>query len=166
MAYIPLRSEKSVSELVDKVYSNLSDKDRKAAEAAIIKANPALKDMSNLKRGTLITIPKVKNLKPKKTRSVTDPDGDLVEDYVQRLDAFSEMLAKNNALRDQQQKESQAVLKKSDVKKILDSSDEAKQVVEQLQQHISEDGKIRKEIETATSKFFKDLQKDLEKLMK
>jgi len=166
MAYIPLRSEKSLTELVDKVYSNLSATEREAAEAAMLKENPVLKEFSTIKRGTLIRIPQVKDIQPKRTRSIADPDGDLVDDYVQRLEIFSDALSKNNAMRNSEQKNAQAVLKKAAVKKILDTSPEASQLAEQLAQHISEDSKRRKGLETDSKKAFDTLRKDLEKLMR
>jgi len=166
MAYIPLRTEKSVTELVNKVYSNLADKDRIKAEAAMIKENPALKNFANLKRGTLIRIPEIKNVKRKKTRSVSDPDGELMEDYLERLEVFSETLAKNNDIKDDEQKETQSILKKSAINKLLNEDAEAKKIASDLKKHISEDTKKRKETESQSKKAFSQLKKDLEKFLK
>ena len=166
MAYIPLRSEKSVTELVDKVYSNLSAKDRKAAEAAMIKENPTLKNFTNLKRGTLIRIPEVKNVKRKKTRSISDPDGELLDDFMERLEVFSETLAKNNDARDKEQKTAQSILKKSAISKIINTDPNAKKVASDLKKHMTNDTKKRKEIETDSKKVFIKLKNDLEKIMK
>ena len=166
MAYIPLRSEKSVTELVNKVYSNLADKDRKKAEEAMIKENPALKNFANLKRGTLIRIPEVKNVKRKKTRSVSDPDGELLDDFLERLEMFSETLKKNNDARDEEQKAAQSILKKSAISKIINTDSDAKKVASDLKKHMTDDAKNRKETESQSKKAFSQLKQDLEKLLK
>lgn len=166
MAYIPLRSEKSVTELVDKVYSNLSAKDRKVAEAAIIKENPTLKNFTNLKRGTLIRIPEVKNIKRKKTRSISDPDGELLDDFMERLEMFSETLAKNNDARDKEQKAAQSILKKAAISKIINSDPNAKKVASDFKKHMTEDIKKRQEIETDSKKAITKLKNNLKKIMK
>lgn len=166
MAYISIRSEKSISELADKVYSNLSAANRRAAEEALVKENPALKDIRKLKRGTLIRIPDIKNIKRKNTRSVADPDSELLEEYVEQLKAFSTSLEKNHDTRNKEQKATQAVLKKSNITKLINTNPDAKKVAAGLKKHVDEDIKNRKQVLSDYKQAFKSLKKDLDKLLK
>ena len=79
MKYILLRDEKSLSEIADKAYKGLADKDRASAEQALLKANSNLKSLSGVSKGTMIRVPPLKRA-GFNARSVVDP--------VQQITAF------------------------------------------------------------------------------
>ena len=166
MAFIPLRTEKSITEIADKVFGNLSETNRTQAEAALIKENPALKNFSDLKPGTLIRIPKVPDLKQRNTRSISDPEGDLVKEYMDQLKSFSDSLQNNNEKLQKQQREAIALLKKEEISALINKNPQASKLSEQLQQHIDEDTKNRKQLISDHEVAIKALKADLEKLLK
>lgn len=164
MAYIPLRSEKSISDLTEKLFKGLTPEKRKTAEAALLKENPKLINFSQLKPGTLLRIPKIKGLARKKTRSVADPEEDLMDEFLERLDIFNKNLIADNAKKDKEQKVMQGILKKAAISKLIAGDEQAKKTAESLKQNLAADTKKRKETEKDSKNMLGILKKDLEKI--
>jgi hypothetical protein len=70
-----IQNEKSVSEIVARVYGIKSDDSRAAAaEKALLAANPHLKDPRNLPTGTPVVVPEIPGLHSRST-ATSDPKG-------------------------------------------------------------------------------------------
>ena len=60
MPFIMYKGERKVADLIGRAYrTELSPADAKRAEAALLAANPALANLSNVKEGALLTIPDI-----------------------------------------------------------------------------------------------------------
>jgi hypothetical protein len=88
MRYLVLERETTVSEIAGKAYRDLPTAERRKAEEALVKANPKLKNMANLRAGALIRIPERADAPRLNRRNVVDPVDHLVDDVSERLDAF------------------------------------------------------------------------------
>ena len=77
MRYLVLERETSVEEIAGKAYRNLPIAERKKAEKALIKENPQLKNMANVRAGALIRIPEGRGSERLDRRNVVDPVADL-----------------------------------------------------------------------------------------
>lgn len=89
------RDEKTLSEVADKVYSNLTPETRKLAEAELVKANPALAKIKDVKRGAVLVVPPVKGVKPRTHSGIDEPAAGLVEEISVALTEYDKLLAAN-----------------------------------------------------------------------
>jgi Tfp pilus assembly protein FimV len=92
MAIITFRGESSVTELTNKLYTRLTPLQREKAEAAIVKANPQLSNIRKLKKGSVLRIPDMPELKAKKSRNLENPDDQIVENISDSLASFNERI--------------------------------------------------------------------------
>lgn len=166
MAFIPLRSEKSISDVSEKLFKGLTPAKRKQAEAALLKENPKLREFSKLKPGTLLRIPNIKGLARKKTRSIADPEEDLIDEFIERLALFNKNIVAENAKKDKEQKTMQEILKKAAINRLVVADKQSKRITDSLKQHLSADIKERKEIEKESKKVLETLSRDLGKMLK
>ena len=88
MRYLVLERETTVSEIAGKAYRDLPTAERRKAEEELVKANPKLKNMANLRAGALIRIPERADAPRLDRRNVVDPVDHLVSDVSDRLEAF------------------------------------------------------------------------------
>jgi hypothetical protein len=68
MPITSFRGEKSLAEIADLMFERLTPKQREKAEAAILKANPRLSDLSTLPRGAVLKVPDLPELRAKARR--------------------------------------------------------------------------------------------------
>ena len=78
METITLRREKSLSDLIERVYGQMNnDTTRKRIEVALLRENPQLSAIENLPEGSLIKIPTIEGITATKTKDqqTGDPRG-------------------------------------------------------------------------------------------
>ena len=92
MAIATFRGEKNIGEITDKLFSRLTPKQRKRVEVELLKANPQLRDIKKLKKGTVLRVPKIPELKAKTNRSLENPDDQIAQDLSEALDTFGEYM--------------------------------------------------------------------------
>lgn len=88
MRYFVLERETTVAEIAGKAFKSLPAAERRKAEAALLKANPQLKDMAKVKSGTLVRIPESAAPESLDRRNVVDPVDHLADDVTDRLKSF------------------------------------------------------------------------------
>ena len=88
MRYFVLERETSVEEIAGKAYRNLPTAERRKAEEALVKANPRLTNMANLRSGALIRIPERADIGRLDRRNVVDPVDHLVDGVSNQLETF------------------------------------------------------------------------------
>ena len=93
MPITSFRGEKSVAEIADVMFERLTPKQREKAEAAILKANPRLNDLSTLPRGAVLKVPDVPELRPKARRTADDPPARIASEIGEALTGYGQQLA-------------------------------------------------------------------------
>lgn len=137
MAIASFRGEKSVAEIADKLYVRLTPKQREKAEAALLKANPQLKDLGKLRAGTILRLPDLPELRAKTNRSLDNPDALIAKSVSESLSSYVKDLDERYK-NDQESTRAQiALLKSAKLKKELANAptlqkqaDEARKLLE------------------------------------
>jgi hypothetical protein len=119
MRIIAYRGEKKLADLVDKAYADLTPARRKAAEAALLKANPQLKSLARLKSGTVLTIPEVPGARVRPRKGQEGPDDEIRAVLAEQLAAFGERMAKRHEAHQADLKEQLGLLKDRQLKKAI-----------------------------------------------
>ncbi len=94
MKYLLLRNEKSVRDITDKAYKNLSDKARKQAETALLKINPELKTFKSVRKGFIVRIPVIPEDSKSNRRNAIDPIENIAHEMSEKLKQFERSLDK------------------------------------------------------------------------
>lgn len=92
MAIASYRGEKNVAEIADKLYARLTPKQREKAEAALLKANPQLKDINKLRPGTILRLPDLPELRAKTNRSLDNPDAQIAKVVSEAVSGYARVL--------------------------------------------------------------------------
>lgn len=122
MRVVTFRGEESVAAIADKVYGDLSHGSRESAEAALLRANPRLEHLEDLKAGTVLRIPDVAGVSRRPGGDLEDPVGQLRDMLIGELDAYAAQLAQRHEAHQRDLEGQMALLKSRPVKKVLDSS--------------------------------------------
>ena len=94
MKFLVLRNEESVAEIAEKAFKGLSATAKKQAESALLKLNPELKKIKNVRKGFIVHIPPTpKNGKPNRRNSV-DPIENITYELSEKLDLFEGTIRK------------------------------------------------------------------------
>lgn len=93
MPIATFRGERSVDEIADKLFANLTDRQREIAASAILKANPQLANIRELAAGTVLRVPKLPELRAKTNRSLENPDAQIANDINDALARYRESFA-------------------------------------------------------------------------
>lgn len=94
MAYIVLKGDKRLGDVVTRAYGDVRSADAKRAEAALLRANPELAKLRDLKPGALIVVPRVPGLRPAAGVDRADqPTKETVHELRDALDDYRKLLA-------------------------------------------------------------------------
>ncbi|MCL4798490.1 MAG: hypothetical protein KJ025_02825 [Burkholderiales bacterium] len=93
MAYVVLKGERKIGDVVARAYGDLRAADAKRAEAALVRANPQLGNLREVRPGAVIVVPAVPGLRPAASADRADQPAaeavaelrDALEDYRKRL---------------------------------------------------------------------------------
>ncbi|NHN79654.1 hypothetical protein HA520_20635 [Azotobacter chroococcum] len=88
MRIMLFHGEQSIADLADNIYACLSPKTHAVAEAAMLKANPELKEIGSLKPGVILEVPRISGISFKADQSHADPVGQVGEALLQSLEAY------------------------------------------------------------------------------
>lgn len=92
MAVTTFRGEKNLGELADKLFTRLTPRQREKVEDALLKANPQLDQITELRSGTLLKVPDLPELRAKAKRAGDGPDDQLAAHLDAELAAFGKHL--------------------------------------------------------------------------
>jgi hypothetical protein len=131
MPIATFRGERSVDEIADTLFTDLTDRQREVAVAAILKANPQLAEINKVPNGAVLRVPRIPELRPKTDRSLEIPDARIANDVNIALQDYAKrfVVRVKDALADN---ESQAVLLKSaELKRALSKAPQLEQLAAQ-----------------------------------
>ena len=117
------RGEKNVSEIVDKQYARLTPRQREKVEAAVLKANPRLRNISKIRQGTILHLPDIPELRTKTSRSLENPDAQIAKNVADALSSFEDRFAEGAGVEEKSLKAQTALLKNAKFKKVISNSE-------------------------------------------
>ncbi|MDI5986279.1 hypothetical protein QLQ85_15910 [Halomonas sp. M4R5S39] len=164
MPIATFRGERSVAEVVDKLYVKLTPRQRETVEAAILKANPRLRDIGNLRDGTILHVPDLPKLRAKTrtNRTLENPVTQVAATLVDDLDGYGRRLAERVRVDQQDAKAQLTLLKSARFKAALGGAPHLQELAEQAARAIEARSKTIKErqgtLETALKRALADLE--------
>ena len=165
MAIATFRGERSVSEITDKLYSKLTPLQREKAESALIKANPQLRKIRKLPRGTILHVPDLPELRAKTNRSLENPDDQIVKNIVGALGDFSKHMDKQASIEQKSIKQQTTLLKSAKFKKDTSNLEESQALAKDASKALTARSKNidarRKKVEESIKQAVKDLKEGL-----
>ena len=117
MSIATYRGERSISEIANKKYKRLTPRQREKAEAAILKANPQLKNIRNLRKGSVLRVPDLPELRAKTNRDLDNPEAQVARDLADTLKSFSEKFAERLKVEQENTKAQSKLLKSAKFKR-------------------------------------------------
>ena len=119
MAFATFRGEKTVTEIADKLFARLTPLQREKAEAAILKANPQLGKITKLRKGSILQVPNLPELRAKTNRSLENPDDQVAKNIAETLETFGKRMVQQTVTEQKSIKQQSALLKSAKLKKEL-----------------------------------------------
>ena len=119
MAVATYRGEKSVGEIANKIYARLTPKQREKAEAALLKANPQLRKIKSLPKGSILRVPDLPELRTKTVRTLENPDAQIAENVSDALNGFSKRIGAHFDSDNESTKTQITLLKSAKLKRAL-----------------------------------------------
>ncbi|PKO32427.1 MAG: hypothetical protein CVU36_01935 [Betaproteobacteria bacterium HGW-Betaproteobacteria-9] len=162
MPITSFRGEKSLAEIADLMFERLTPKQREKAEAAILKANPRLSDLSTLPRGAVLKVPDLPELRAKARRAADDPPAQVASEIGEALTGYGKQLAQRTQQGLADNKEHSALIRSDAFKRALEKSPELKEqaalTTKALELRGKELAERAKTVETAIQGMLKNLK--------
>ncbi|MBW8317208.1 MAG: hypothetical protein K0M73_20425, partial [Hydrogenophaga sp.] len=135
---------------------------REKAEAAILKANPRLNDLSTLPRGAVLQVPDLPELRPKARRTADDPPARIASEIGEALAGYGQQLAQRTQQGQADNKEHSSLIRSDAFKRALEKSPELKEqaalTTRALELRGKELAERAKTVEAAIQGMLKDLK--------
>jgi hypothetical protein len=129
MPIATFRGEKTVADIADKMYLRLTPKQRKKAEAEILKANPQLNNLRAVPEGAIVRVPDLPELRPKTNRNLENPDTQIADAVSDALTALGTRFDARMKLAMADLKNQTSYTKDSKIKLVLGRTPELKEVL-------------------------------------
>lgn len=163
MAVTTFRGEKNLGELADKLFTRLTPRQREKVEDALLKANPQLDQITELRSGTLLKVPDLPELRAKAKRAGDGPDDQLAAHLDAELAAFGKHLAQRFAAAQEAAAKTESVLNEPELKRVITKEPPLRDLAKQIGTLNTE---RKKQLEERQQKFaaaLKQIQGDLQK---
>ncbi len=164
MRYLPIRREKSLTDITERVYGKMTPEKQKVAEAAILRENPHLKSFAKIREGALVRVPKLDDVEKSGGRSTADPVGDTVKEAREELERFAATMKGVFSQAQDQAAKDAALAKKAEFIKAMATNEEAKAIADKLKANLAQKSKDLKAQEAATLSSLVKLSDSLAKL--
>lgn len=164
MRLTTITDDANIGALADRLYANLTPESRKAAEAALLAANPHLVGKGGFKTGAVVRVPAVSGVRAKATATAPDPVTDVLKELVEAVAGYRKQLDESVGAAKRRLADQAALVKSKDVKSVIDKSPEAKALASDLTAWLSARTKALTELEKRTPAVFTAVVKDLETL--
>jgi len=167
MKFAVSKGEKDISELTTRLYDikgRGAAEAAKKAEAALLKANPHLRDLSNIREGTLIVIPDAGDTPPVKGAQAASMGADFDEPLKLSIKELGAVFTRAAQAEDSAAAEMSELLKSREAKEFVAQSPEAKEQVEKLSEALKSQAKEAKATAAAQKETLAQLQEMLNKL--
>ena len=89
MNMLVFHGERSVSDISKRVFSRLTPRQKEKVEAALIEANPHLKNLGQVPEGAVLHVPELPELSHKRKPDPDRPDAQINSELVHTLTAFN-----------------------------------------------------------------------------
>jgi hypothetical protein len=122
MRIAAFRGESSVRDIAEKLYVDLSAPERRKAVDGLLKANPQLRELDNVKPGTLLHVPDVPKVAAKSGRGLDDPTRVVANLVEKSLEEYAARLAERHDAHLAELKKQSARLKNRTFKKVVGTS--------------------------------------------
>jgi len=159
MKYLLLHNEKSVRDIADKAYKNLSDKARKQAETALLKINPELKTFKSVRKGFIVRIPEIPEDRKSNRRNAIDPIENIAHETSEKLKQLEDSLNKKFSALENRQKSFVQSLKAAS--KELKSQATGIAATKTLQKHVTDAKKQNDKNKKLSMTALKKMQKTI-----
>lgn len=160
MRIVRFRGEASVEAIADKAYTELSSPLRAKAVKALLRANPQLATLENVREGSVLVIPEVPGVRPAPSRGPEAASEEIGDFLSQALQDYGKTMAARHEAFGTLVKEQQALLKDRQFKNAIGASEAAKELAGQAAKSISAEAKAaienRKRLEAAIKKLISD----------
>lgn len=163
MAVTTFRGEKNLGELADKLFTRLTPRQREKVEDALLKANPQLDQITELRSGTLLKVPDLPELRAKAKRAGDGPDDQLAAHLDAELAAFGKHLTQRFAAAQEAVAKTESVLNEPELKRVITKEPPLRDLAKQIGTLNAE---RKKQLEERQQKFaaaLKQMQGDLQK---
>ena len=162
MPIATFRGERSVAEIADNLFNRLTPRQRKKAEAAILEANPQLRDIRTLREGAILHVPALPELRAKASRSLENPEAQIAENLADTLSAFSKRIAEHVNVEQENTRAQSKLLKTTKFKKEISKAPNlqalAVEATKALDTRSKALGERQKRVQEAISQARKDLE--------
>ena len=161
MAVTTFRGEKNLGELADKLFTRLTPRQREKVEDALLKANPQLDQITELRSGTLLKVPDLPELRAKAKRAGDGPDDQLAAHLDAELAAFGKHLTQRFAAAQEAVAKTDSVLNEPELKRVITKEPPLRDLAKQIGTLNAE---RKKQLEERQQKFaaaLKQIQGDL-----
>ena len=163
MAVTTFRGEKNLGELADKLFTRLTPRQREKVEDALLKANPQLDQITELRSGTLLKVPDLPELRAKAKRAGDGPDDQLAAHLDAELAAFGKHLVQRFSAAQEAVAKTDSVLNEPELKRVITKEPPLRDLAKQIGTLNAE---RKKQLEERQQKFaaaLKQIQGDLQK---
>lgn len=92
MAIATYRGEQTVAELATRLYTRLTPRQREKAEAALLRANPQLRELNQLPKGAILEVPALDGPRLRARSEALDPVDEIGDEVSAALKAFGQRL--------------------------------------------------------------------------
>ncbi|WP_028469998.1 hypothetical protein [Neptunomonas japonica] len=123
MSIATFRGESSITEIADNLFAGLTAHQRKNVESKILKANPQLRDLSKVRKGSILRIPEIPELRAKVTRNLEKPDVQIVKDLSIAVNSFLEHVTDQGEVEEESIKVQREILKNGVFQESISSSE-------------------------------------------
>jgi hypothetical protein len=130
MPIATFRGERTVAEIADKLFVRLTPRQREKAEATLLEANPQLRDIENMREGTILRVPDLPELRAKTNRDLENPDAQIVKNVSAALSVYVAELNERTKTAQEHIRTQGALLKDRVFKKEVSRSPELQALVE------------------------------------
>jgi hypothetical protein len=161
MNIITFRGESNVKEVTNRLFTRLTPRQQERAEAAILKANPQLRNIRRVPKGTVLEVPDLPELQAKRKPDQESPKSRFNEQLVESLDMFSKQFAEEASAAKEDGKVQISLLKSRQFKGAIANNPQlrkqATEVSRALTTRVTEVGERNKTVQLAVKQILKDL---------
>jgi len=163
MPIATFRGERSVDDIADTLFTDLSDRQREVAALAILKANPQLAEINKVPNGAVLRVPRIPELRPKNDRSLDSPDAQIANEIGKALNDFDKRLGARieQAIRDNASQT--ALLESPELEKALAKSPDLQKLAGQTAKAIDARNAAQREQQKAVAGAIRRMTEELNK---
>ncbi len=161
MNIITFRGERNVKEVTNRLFTRLTPRQQERAEAAILKANPQLRNIRRVPKGTVLEVPDLPELQAKRKPDQESPKSRFNEQLVESLGTFSKQFAEEASAAKEDSKVQISLLKSRQFKGAIANNPQlrkqATEVSRAMTTRVTEVGERNKTVQLAVKQMLKDL---------